>query len=142
MRAYSRSYLFGGDSDPKRIRSELSAAFPGVMVQTVSSKSATNGFFIQMLAAQTLRAERSGCLLAKKPEIDFLLRLAGTNQISEAISRVGSKAGDPFVLVLASLHPLKGRKQVAGGVSLSVQPLSESELARVELGALLNAHRA
>src|SRR5271157_3943189 len=136
MRTYSQSFLYGRDTDPGQIRAELSEAHPETLVQTFSSKAATNAFFIRMLAAQTLRAERTGSLLAKKSEIDFLLRLAGTSQISDAISRVGSKSGEPFVLVLASIRPLK-RATVAGGLKLSAQPLSESELRRVEQGALL-----
>jgi tRNA threonylcarbamoyladenosine modification (KEOPS) complex Cgi121 subunit len=141
MRVYSQSYLFGEDTDPRKIRNKLAENYPGAIVQTFSSKAATNGFFIQMLAAQTLRAERSGCLLAKKPEIDFLVRLAGTSQISDAISRVGSRPGEPFVLVLASLRPLKRRARVAGR-KLSTRPLSESELKRVEQGALLATREA
>ena len=141
MRVHSQSFLCSREADSKQIRVELAEAYPGAMVQTFSSKAATNGFLIQMLAAQTLRAERSGSLLAKKPEIDFLLRLAGTTQISEAISRVGSKAGEPFVLVLASLRPLK-IASIAGGQKLHSGPLSEPELQRVERGALLSAQRA
>ena len=141
MRIYSQSFLCGGETDPKRIRTELAEAYPGAMVQTFSSKAATNGFLIRMLAAQTLGAERSGRLLAKKPEIDFLLRLAGTSQISEAILRVGSRAGEPFVLVLASLRPLKV-SSIAGGRKLPSEHLSEAEFQRVEQGALLSAQRA
>jgi tRNA threonylcarbamoyladenosine modification (KEOPS) complex Cgi121 subunit len=141
MRIYSQSFLCSKEADPGQVRGELSGAYPGTMVQTFSSNAATNAFFIQMLAAQTLRAERTGSLLAKKPEIDFLLRLAGTSQISDAMSRVGSKPGEAFVLVLASVRPLKGAT-CAAGEKLSAQPLSESELRRVEQGALLSAHRA
>ena len=141
MRIYSQSFLCGGATDPKRIRAELAEAYPGALVQTFSSRAATNGFLIRMLAAQTLWAERSGSLLAKKQEIDFLLRLAGTSQISEAIMRVGSKAGEPFVVVLASLRPLK-ISPFAGGRKLPSEPLSEPELERVERGALLSAQRA
>ena len=141
MRVHSQSFLCGRETDPRRIRVEIAEAYPEAMVQTFTSKAATNGFFIRMLAAQTLRAGLSESLLAKKPEIDFLLRLAGTSQISEAISRVGSKNGEPFVLVLASLRPLK-TASIAGGRKLPSRPLSEAELQRVEQGALLSAHRA
>ena len=141
MRVYSRAFLYGRETDPKQVRLELSEVNRGAMVQTFSSEETTNAFFIRMLAAQTLRAESTGSLLAKKPEMDFLLRLAGTSQISEAISKVGSRQGEPFVLVLASLRPLKGGS-VASGRRLPAQPLSESELRRVEQGALLSAHRA
>ncbi|HMD79522.1 MAG TPA: KEOPS complex subunit Cgi121 [Nitrososphaerales archaeon] len=142
MRTYSQSFLYGGEADPKQMKSKFSEVFPTTMVQTVSSKAASNGFFIQMLAAQTLRAERSGSLLAKKPEIDFLLRLAGTSQISEAISKVGSRSGEPFVLVVASLRPLHRSGTIAGGRRLPARQLSKSELHRVEEGALLSAQRA
>jgi tRNA threonylcarbamoyladenosine modification (KEOPS) complex Cgi121 subunit len=142
MRTYSQSFLFGAEIDPKRTKSRFSEAFPGTMVQTVSGMAASNGFFIQMLAAQTLRAERSGSLVARKPEIDFLLRLAGTSQISEAISKVGSRSGEPFILVVASLRPLHRVGSTAGGRRLPARRLSKLELHRVEEGALLSAQRA
>jgi tRNA threonylcarbamoyladenosine modification (KEOPS) complex Cgi121 subunit len=90
-----------------------------------------------MLAAQTLQAEASGSLLAKSAEMDLLLRLAGTSQISRALREKGSSAGRPFLLVVA------GRTKPAeiGAVSCKELPrreLSKNELRRVEKAALLS----
>ena len=141
MRTYSLSFACGSEADPKLIKNQLSEAYPGTMVQTFSDKAASNGFFVRMLAAQTLRAGQTGSLLAKKPEMDFLLRLGGTTQISDAISSVGSRTGQPFVVVVAGLKPLKKTRRVLGH-ALPASTLSESELRRIEKAALLSARRA
>jgi tRNA threonylcarbamoyladenosine modification (KEOPS) complex Cgi121 subunit len=47
----------------------------------------------------TLEAESRKIMLAKKIETDLLLRLACTNQISEAIARVGLKKGKSACIV-------------------------------------------
>jgi tRNA threonylcarbamoyladenosine modification (KEOPS) complex Cgi121 subunit len=118
----------------------LTAANPGSIVQTARMGAARNQRLVEMLAAQTIQAESSGSLLAEKPEIDFLLRLAGTTQISKAIRDQGARAGAPFLLVVA------GRAGVRGATGLEFElpshELSALELARVEKGALLNTRRA
>ena len=59
----------------------------GVIVQTVSDSVPKNEHLYELLAAQTLTAAKSGQLLGRKPEVDLLLRVAGTTQISEALAR-------------------------------------------------------
>ena len=100
-----------------------------------------NELFLELLAAQTLQAETSGGLLANKPEIDFLLRLAGTTQIARAIKVAGAKPGERYILVVA------GRKAVRlppaiEGAELERRKLTHSELGKIEKAALLNAARA
>ena len=140
MRIHAKTYLCGGDSKPDEMKERLLAANPGAVVQAMNSGAAENLWFVEMLAAQTLRAEKSGRLLAKKPEIDLLLRFAGTTQISRAIRSHGARPGEPFLLVAASTSPLKGIGGVADGPPR--RPLSREELARVEEAALLDAARA
>jgi tRNA threonylcarbamoyladenosine modification (KEOPS) complex Cgi121 subunit len=110
-------------------------------VQVVREDTATNGFFVEMIAAQTIRAKGTENLLAKKPEVDLLLRLAGTTQISRAIEQIGAKKGKPFLLVIAG----PGRRLASldldelGGSELEKRDLSSDELDRIEQAALLNA---
>ena len=111
------------------------------MVQAIRTGLVANGFFVELLAAQTLQAESSGGLLAKKPEIDFLLRLAGTTQISRAIKETGAKPGDKFVLVVAGRNNVRA----APGIDWKELPrveLTDSELEKIEEAALLNAEKA
>jgi len=55
-----------------------------------------------MIAAQTLTAARSGATLAERPELDLLLRLAGTRQIGEAFRRIGYKTKGKRLFVVAA----------------------------------------
>ena len=98
MKIFAKAYNCDPETNPEALKRKLSLANPGALVQTAKGRSAANEFFVEMLAAQTLRAEDSGSLLAKKPEIDLLLRLAGTNQISTAIKEKGAKNGEAFLL--------------------------------------------
>jgi tRNA threonylcarbamoyladenosine modification (KEOPS) complex Cgi121 subunit len=88
-----------------------------------------------------LLAEASGALLAKKPEVDLLLRLAATTQISTAISQLGSKVGDPFLAVVASRRKIASPEYLAP-FELKRNDLSKKEQDRVERAALLDVERA
>jgi tRNA threonylcarbamoyladenosine modification (KEOPS) complex Cgi121 subunit len=126
------------------LKERVRARFPGSIVQTVRADAATNGFFIEMIAAQTLQANGTPSLLAKKPEVDFLLRLAGTTQISRAIKQVGARKGEPFIVVIAGPRRRPGILEASqlGGKELEKQKLTPHELDRIERAALLNALRA
>ncbi len=93
-----------------------------------------------MVAAQTLSAIRTGNLLAKKPEVDFLMRVAGNAQIKQAIDKAGAKKGERFLLVAFSERDFKFRKGLEWS-SLARSGLRKSDLERVEQAALLNALR-
>jgi tRNA threonylcarbamoyladenosine modification (KEOPS) complex Cgi121 subunit len=138
------SIIVGGEADPDSVRKIVEAKVPGSIVQTVRADAATNGFFVEMIAAQTLRANETQNLLAKKPEVDLLLRLAGTTQISRAIEQMGAKKGKPFLLVIAG--PRRGLASLSvkelGGAELEKRELSSDELDRIEQAALLNALKA
>lgn len=130
--------------DPVELKRSIARKIPGALVQTVDVKAATNGAYVDMIAAQTLLADGTDCMLARKPEVDFLLRLAGTTQISRAIEEVGAKKGRPFLLVVAgsSEQLAEVDLQVHGGSELTRRPLSEKELDNVEKAALLNVEKA
>jgi tRNA threonylcarbamoyladenosine modification (KEOPS) complex Cgi121 subunit len=141
MEARVVSIIVRGMVDPDSVRKTVAAKVPESIVQVVREDTATNGFFVEMIAAQTIRAKGTENLLAKKPEVDLLLRLAGTTQISRAIEQIGAKKGKPFLLVIAG----PGRRLASlnldelGGSELEKRDLSSDELDRIEQAALLNA---
>jgi len=138
------SVIIGRGPDPSTIRQSVAAKYPNSIVQTLSVEAATNRFYIEMIAAQTLSANETPSLLARKPEVDLLLRFAGTTQISRAIRQMGARKGKEFILVIAGpsreLANLSGED--LGGRELGVGSLSQKELDRIETAALLNASTA
>lgn len=140
-RILARAYLCGRDLKPDDVKRKVASSARGALVQTAAAGSASNEFFVEMLAAQTLRAESTGSLLARRPEIDFLLRLAGTTQISRAITEQGAVDGEPFIVVIAG-GERRGGTRGAVGKELPRRRLSDMELQRVEAAALLSAQRA
>ncbi|MDA4120690.1 MAG: KEOPS complex subunit Cgi121 [Thaumarchaeota archaeon] len=140
MEVFAKAYVCEGEVSPDEAKLELESLNPGAIVQTGRAKSAENEFFVEMLAAQTLRAGSVGSLLARKPEMDFLLRLAGTTQISKAIKLCGSTKGEPFLIVVAGPREIKSSKSVKA-TELPRRKLSKKELDRIEGAALLSALR-
>ena len=120
---------------------------PGVIVQVIGAARAPNPGVIEMIAAQTLMAAESGCTLAERPELDLLLRLAGTRQIGEAFQRLGYKSnGKRFFMVAASegSRPSMARmsKRLAADkrfTEVAKRQLAEGDLDQVERAALLAA---
>jgi len=141
MRIFAKAFLCPRDSSSEASKRRVADANPGSMVQAAKGDLAVNEAFIELLAAQTLQAESSGGLLANKPEIDFLLRLAGTTQISRAIKDAGVKPGNEFLLVVAGRSTIR-RPPGLLGEELPRLELTSSELGRIEGAALLNARRA
>src|SRR5437667_8443420 len=86
-----------------------------------------------LITSQTLKASSDGSLLAKKPEVDLLLRLSRTTQISEAVASVGYKRGEKRILIAAGK---KGevKRMVGSGIAegrrLPSVEVSESEWER------------
>ena len=140
MKVYAKGYLCDASDSHEKLKRELSAANEKAVVQAFRARSRNEAFF-GMLAAQTLHAESSGTLLARKPEIDLLLRLAGTTQISAAIKGRGARGGEPFVLLVAGTSEPKGAKAL-GGKRLGRGKLTNVELGQVERAALLSARRS
>lgn len=140
MRVFARVYLCGKGLRPEEMKSRLSTLNAGSIVQAARGDSARNAFFVEMLAAQTLYAENSGSLLARKPEVDLLLRLAGTTQIARAIREQGAKEGEPFLLVVAGRSAVRAPSELSR-MELVRRNLSPEELDRVEKAALLNVQR-
>lgn len=140
MRVHARAFVCDGKSDPGQMKQALASANPGALVLAARAGSARNEFFVEMLAAQTFQAESAGSLLANKPEIDLLLRLAGTTQISRAIEEHGTHPGERSLLVVADRKAVKGPRLLAE-LELPRRQMTRTELMKVERAALLNAQR-
>lgn len=145
MHHLARCYTFGGSTSAEGVRQSVQRAFPGLLVQAVAAAAASNEKVVEFLGEQTLEACRAGSALAKKPDVDLLMRLGGTTQISRAIGEVGAKRGSDFVLVVvgdeADILALES-KEAAGWTRLPRGELSRDELRRIERAALLNAEKA
>ncbi|MGD0637341.1 MAG: KEOPS complex subunit Cgi121 [Nitrososphaerales archaeon] len=113
-----------------------------IVIQLVRLRKVPESQAVQMIGQQTLRAAETGALLAAKPEVDLLLRLAGTTQISVAIKESGYRAKGELLLVAAG--PARGlsrlRKDLVGDPVyelLEGETVSASGLGLVERAALL-----
>jgi tRNA threonylcarbamoyladenosine modification (KEOPS) complex Cgi121 subunit len=71
-----------------------------VAVQAIDANFAAGKEHILGILQQSLHARKSGTMLSKRIEIDVLLRLACTNQISKALDDVGLKDGINNVLII------------------------------------------
>jgi len=71
-----------------------------------------------LIAEQTIFAMKNGELLARKPELDFLMRLAGTDQIFLAQERCGGN--DHEIYVCASCE--------IGNIEISEEDVEASEM--------------
>jgi tRNA threonylcarbamoyladenosine modification (KEOPS) complex Cgi121 subunit len=140
LRVYAKAYLCGRRLKPEDVKRKLTLANPGSLVQAAKAGTAKNEFFLEMLAAQTFQAQTTSTLLAKKPEIDFLLRLAGTTQIAKAIRDQGAKDGEPFLAVAAGRSELGTVPELAE-LRLPRRQLTKAELGKVERAALLSVQR-
>jgi tRNA threonylcarbamoyladenosine modification (KEOPS) complex Cgi121 subunit len=79
----------------------LRSRHPALIIQLVTLKELPGNRTVAMIGQQTLRAAKTGALLAAKPEVDLLLRLAGTTQITVAIREAGYGARGEKLLVAA-----------------------------------------
>ncbi len=141
MAASVRCYK-SDEGDPAASLDAIRRRYPRLIAQGFSETAATNEFFFEMVGAQTVYAAATGNLLAKKPEIDLLLRVAGTTQISVAISKMGARKGQTFLVAVAGdRRSIAGLKAPAGWVRLPRTGLTERELVRIEKAALLNARK-
>jgi len=140
MKIFARAYLCGPELHPEEVKRKFQDANEGFVVQTTKADTTSNELFVEMLAAQTLTAKALGSLLANKPEIDLLLRLAGTTQISRSIKQKGARDGSRFLVVIAGSSEVKEPKALAAR-RLERRELVRSELSRIETAALLNTKR-
>jgi tRNA threonylcarbamoyladenosine modification (KEOPS) complex Cgi121 subunit/molybdopterin converting factor small subunit len=89
-------------SDIGGILDSLRKAHDGVFIQAVKADSVFGKEHALQILAIVVEAKKRGVMMANKPETELLLRLACTNQISEAIDRVGLEEGLPACFIAFS----------------------------------------
>src|SRR5438128_9315613 len=94
-------FLLEGRGEWEDLKARLLRSFPDLLFQLVDARSGSNERFFRLITAQTLKASGDGSLLASKPEVDLLLSLARTIQLSEPLARVGYKRGERRILIAA-----------------------------------------
>ncbi len=117
--------------------------FPRLTIQLVTFGKVPNGRMLELIGNQTITALAEKSLLASKPEVDLLLRVAGTTQIEAALRLVGYRGNGKKVLVAIGDGRVLARLRrhcithVPGATPLGKSPLSRQELEKVEVAALL-----
>ena len=117
--------------------------FPKLTVQLVTFGRVPNGRMLELIGNQTIMALAEKSLLASKPEVDLLLRVAGTTQIEAALRLVGYRRNGKKVLVAIGDGRVLARLRrhcimhVPGATPLGKSTLSRQELEKVEVAALL-----
>ena len=122
-----------------------------VTMQAIDANFAAGKEHVLSILQQSLQAKKKGTMLSKRIEIDMLLRLACTNQISKAVDDIGLKDGINNVLIIAigKISDLKFvQKYLAKNYRLSnVLKLSEKKtrllssyhkIGREEINACIN----
>jgi len=126
-----------------------------VTIQAIDANFTAGKEHILSVLQQSMQAKKRGIMLSKRIEIDILLRLACTNQISKALEDVGLKDGINNVLVIAigKFSDLRTvQKYLAKNCKLSNDVLKLSEkkmkllslhhkIGREEINACINDNR-
>ena len=77
----------------------LRKMFPKVTIQAISKNYILNKSHIQKILQISTHAKKQKVMLSKKLETDILMRFAGTNQISQAISKIGINKKNDFIII-------------------------------------------
>ncbi len=77
----------------------LRLEFPKLKLQAISSKYVMNPYHLKKILSLSMDSNKKKILLSNKLETDILLRFAATTQISDAISSVGIKPKQNFILI-------------------------------------------
>jgi len=134
-----------GSRDVELLLAQARKENPSLVVQAFTAAVEPNLAAVEMVAAQTLAARDTGTTLAERPELDLLLRLAGTRQIGQALQSTGYKArGRRLFLVAAGRRAadfarLKRMARLGGFREVPRSALSAADLESVERAALLSA---
>ncbi|HVP22844.1 MAG TPA: KEOPS complex subunit Cgi121 [Conexivisphaerales archaeon] len=86
------------EEDPAAELRAFRRASKGAFVQALDLEAVGGEEHVLLALKQTVELKRSQ-LLAKKPEVDFLLRVAGTGQIAKAVEIAGAKPASRTLLV-------------------------------------------
>ena len=88
--------------DPGKLIDSLRATHPGVMVQAADARAVYGHEHALGALFVALEALERKVMIANRPETEVLLRLACTDQISEALKRAGLKKEKPCCFIAFS----------------------------------------
>ena len=77
----------------------LRKEFPKIKLQAISSNFILNSYHLKKVLSISVNSEKENILLSNKLETDILMRFAATKQIAEAITLVGIKPKNNFILI-------------------------------------------
>ncbi|MEM0287121.1 MAG: KEOPS complex subunit Cgi121 [Nitrososphaerota archaeon] len=103
---------------PEKDLSVFRSQFPSLFIQSLDPNCVASEEHVRLVLSQTVYASKIGRLLARKAEIDFLMRLAITDQIKEAIRVAGAKPGQRAIVVLCGRESQRAKEaMLASGFS-------------------------
>ena len=79
----------------------------GVSIQVINARAAYGTDHLLGVLKVTLECQKRNLTLTLKPEIDLLLRLSLTNQISLALNHAGLKTNQPAIIIIYSTNKKK-----------------------------------
>ncbi|HXV45578.1 MAG TPA: KEOPS complex subunit Cgi121 [Nitrososphaera sp.] len=126
--------------DAGKLVDRLRADIKGVSVQAVNAGAVYGTEHMLGVLRVALEAEKRKIMLANKLETELLLRLACTDQISEAMKRAGLKEGAPGCFVVFSNESALRRfsDQIDREFKVDNSVIEPSKEKRVRLAGLLN----
>lgn len=86
-------------AEPKDLLDELRRRFPKLVLQIISDNAVYADEHLKWVARQSWHAKDRAIMLAKKVELDLLMRIAGVAQIADALKVAGAKKGEPFIIL-------------------------------------------
>jgi len=90
--------MYGKTTKPTDLLELLRSKFPNLTIQIVADDTLYNIEHLKWTIRQSWFAKDRGVMLAKRVELDLLMRIAGASQISEAIKIAGAKENIPFYI--------------------------------------------
>lgn len=126
--------------DPRKLVDMLRAQHRNVSIQAVNANSVYGEEHVKGVLRIVLEAEKRKIMLTNRRETELLIRLAGTDQISEAIRRSGLKkdtAGCFIAFSQDSKSILQFKRQIKSEFDLNDSVLKPSVDKRIRLASML-----
>lgn len=126
--------------DPGKLVDMLRAQHSNVSIQAVNANSVYGEEHVRGVLRITLEAEKRKIMLTNRCETELLIRLAGTNQIAEAIRRAGLKKDTAgcFIAFSQDIEPIRQfERRIKSEFDLNDSVLKPSEDKRIRLASVL-----
>ncbi len=128
--------------DPGKLVDMIRSQHNNVLIQAVDANAVYGEEHVLGVLRITLEAEKRNIMLTNRCEIELLIRLAGTNQISEAIRRAGLKkdVAACFIAFSQDNEAIRQFEQwIKNEFGLNNSVLEPNEDKRIRLASLLGS---